>query len=372
MKIERDWNPPAAFPHGKFEGAPSDVGRAHGRTFGEQVQGSIRVHKGGIEKTGLAWSDALAWADKGRALMQLVDPRLAEELDGIATGAEVDRRELYAINFRVVMSRLARQAELETQTHECTTAAALGSVTANGHTLLAQNWDNKSELQANLVVIEQRTAGEPALLFVTEAGRLFLHGMNDAGVGIVGNALACDRPTQPEKSGAASGVRRRALRHTSLAAAHRVIIDSPHGTSGNHLLADSTGVAVDVEAIPDGCFSLEPEDGIIAHSNHFLHPEAKAAITDTMSDVQTNTVLREARLRTALLEKRGALTISDVQSALRDHDGYPVSVCSHPHPTSDGRSGHTLSSTVMDLNEGRMFVAPGPACLSTYTEYRFS
>jgi isopenicillin-N N-acyltransferase-like protein len=348
------------------------VGRAHGRAFGDQVLGCIRAHRAKIEQTGLAWPDALAWAEKGRTLMRLVEPRLADELDAIGEGAEVDPREIYAINFRVALTRVATPPVPVAEMHECTTAAALGTVTADGHTLLAQNWDQASELQANLVVIEQRIPGEPALLFVTEAGRLFLHGMNEFGVGIVGNALSCDRPTQPERSGVATGVRRRALRHTSLAAAHRTMIDSPHGTSGNHLLADSTGAAVDVEVIPDDAFSIEPENGVIAHSNHFLHPAAKATIEDKTIKAHPNTIHRESRLREALLEKSGTLTIADVQAALRDHYGHPLSVCSHPHPTSNGGTGHTLASTVMDLNDRRMFTAPGPACLGTYTEYRFS
>jgi isopenicillin-N N-acyltransferase-like protein len=370
LTVARDWNPPAAFPFARFEGGPRDVGIAHGRTFGDQVLGSIRVHRGSIEKTGLAWSDALVWADKGRKLMQLVEPKLAEELDGIAEGVGVDRREIFAINFRVALSRVVTPAPV-TETHECTTAAAIGAVTADGHTLLAQNWDQNSDLQANLVVIEQRMPGQPALLFVTEAGRLFLHGMNDAGVGIVGNALSCDRPSNPEQT-AASGGRRRALRHTTMEAAHRTLIDSPHGTSGNHLLADKSGVAVDIEAIPDDAFSIPPEKGVIAHSNHFLHPKAKETIVDKTVKLHPNTIYREARVRSALTEKAGGITIADIQDALRDHHGHPLSVCSHPHPTASGGTGHTLASTIMDLNDLRMLTAPGPTCFGTYTEYRFS
>lgn len=370
MTIARDWNPPAAFPFARFEGGPRDVGLAHGRTFGDQVLGSIRVHRASIEKTGLPWADALVWAEKGRTLMQLVEPKLAEELDAIGEGVGVDHREIFAINFRVALSRVAMPAPV-TEQHECTTAAAIGAVTADGHTLLAQNWDQNSDLQANLVVIEQRMPGQPGLLFVTEAGRLILHGMNDAGVGIVGNALSCDRPTHPEQS-AASGGRRRALRHTTMAAAHRTLIDSPHGTSANHMLADSTGVAVDIEAIPDDAFSIDPVGGVIAHANHFAHPVAKEMVVDKLLALHPNSIYREARVRTALTEKAGGITIAHIQDALRDHHGHPVSVCSHPHPNSSGGTSHTLASTIMDLNDLKLFSAPGPTCLGTYTEHRFS
>src|SRR5690606_21947285 len=125
------------------------------------------------------------------------------------------------------------------------------------------------------------------------------------------------------------------------------------------LLAGATGEAFDVEAIPDDAFSLEPENGVIAHSNHFLHPGAQATIVDKNVKAHPSTIHREARLRAALNEKRGKLTIADFQEALKDHYGFPVSVCTHPHPNSRGGTGHTLASTVMDLNDRRMFTAPG-------------
>lgn len=259
---------------------------------------------------------------------------------------------------------------------ECTTAAAFGVATADGHTLLAQNWDQASEQQPNMVVIEQRIAGERALLFVTCAGRLFLHGMNDAGVGIVGNAIACDRPTQPERAprtGDAPGTRRRALRHDSAEAACKSIIDTPAGTSNNHLIADAGGTAMDLEVVPNDAFRVDPSsDGVIAHANHFVHPTAKATLVDVNRQKFPDSLVREDRLRTGLESRRGRITLSDVKAALADHHGHPVSVCSHPHPNPSGEISFTLASTIMDLNDRRMFVAPGPACLGTYTEYRFS
>lgn len=371
-RVARDWDPPAAFPLARFEGLPRDVGRAHGRTFGDRVLGSIRAHRRSIEQTGLAWSDALVWGQKGREYLEILDRKLAEELVGMAEGAEVDPREIFAINLRVALTRVATAPKPVPEMAECTTGAATAAATADGHTLLAQNWDQSSELQANLVVIEQRIPGQPALLFVTEAGRMMLHGMNDSGVGIVGNSLACDRPTHPVKSVSSATARRRALRHTSVAAAHRTIMDTTHGTSGNHLLAGADGQAFDIEAIPDDAFSLEPNEGVIVHSNHFLHPGAKAAVVDKHVKAHPSTIHREARLREALEARRGKLTIADIQDALKDHYGFPVAVCTHPHPNGRGGTGHTLASTVMDLNDKRMLTAPGPACLGTYTEYRFS
>ena len=367
----QDWAPPRAFPFARFEGTPYDVGVAHGKAFGDRILESIRIQRGKITRTGLPWDYALEWSENARSALQLSDRRLVEEMDGIARGAELDRREVFALNMTVTLQRMRSPAP-PTELAECTTAAAFGVATADGHTLLAQNWDQAQEQQATLVVIEQRIADEPALLYVTGAGRLFLHGMNDAGVGIVGNALACDRPTQPDRTPEAAGVRRRALRERTAAAASKRIIELPSGTSGNHLLADAGGTAMDIECIPDGSFTVEPKDGVLAHSNHFLHPEAKASLVDVNLKKFPDTLVREARPRGALEGGRGRITLDSVKAALSDHEGYPVSVCSHPHPNPSGETSFTLTSAIMDLNDRRLFVAPGPACLGTYTEYRFS
>ena len=369
-----DWTPPTAFPSGRFEGAPRDVGVAHGRAFGDQILRTISIQRGKITRTGLPWENALVWAENARAVMQSHEPRLVEEIDGIAHGAEVDRREAFAINLAVTLQRMLSPAPA-TELRECTTTAAFGTATADGHTLLAQNWDQASEQQENMVVIEQRTAGEPALLFVTCAGRLFLHGMNDAGIGIVGSAIACDRPTLPERSprtGDAPGTRRRALRLESAEAACKSIMDTPSGTSNNHLIADARGTAMDLEVVPDDAFRVDPSDGVIAHANHFVHPRAKATLVDLNVQKFPDSLIREERVRTGLESRRGRITIADVKAALSDHHGHPVSVCSHPHPNPSGEISFTLASTIMDLNDRRMFVAPGPACFGTYTEYRFS
>jgi isopenicillin-N N-acyltransferase like protein len=179
--------PPASFPSLRSEGPPREVGRAHGRAFGDQIAGSISLYRRKFDDIGLDWNRALDLAHRSGDFLRGLDHELAEELDGIAAGAEVDPREILTINIRTAVTRMVEAQSDED--HECTTAAVLPEATADGHTLLAQNWDQRGRCQENTVVIEQHIPGQPALLFVTEAGILFRHGMNDAGIGIAGNAL---------------------------------------------------------------------------------------------------------------------------------------------------------------------------------------
>jgi isopenicillin-N N-acyltransferase like protein len=369
MSTSTDIIPPKQLRFLRSEGSPIEVGRAHGRMFGEEVLGSIGVYRRKFDEIGIGWERALQIAQRAGDYLRDLDAPLVEELDGIAEGAEVDPREILTINIRTGLTRMMEVAADED--HECTTTAVLPEATADGHTLVGQNWDQRGECQPNTVIIEQHVPGQPALLFVTEAGILFRHGMNDAGIGIAGNALRTDRETSADQGAPSPVPRRRALRFTNLADAQRAIDETPRSHSGNHLLADAAGAAVDIEAVPGQTFAVHPENGIVVHSNHFLNPEAQEVLVDRGRKTHPDTLFRDCRVRDALNERRGSITVADVQQALKDHDGYPVSVCRHPDPNSSA-IGYTLVSTVMDLTERRMWTAPGPACVGTYTEYAFS
>lgn len=364
--------PITTFPFVRSEGSAFDVGRSHGRAFGEQIAHCLALYRETFEASGAPpWPELLSVADGAGRRIRDHDPGLADELDGIADGAELDPRAIYALNIR---SGVLRRADVASQlvTPECTTTAVLPEASAEGNTLLAQNWDKFARCGAHTVVIEQHVVGEPALLFVTEAGILYRNGMTDAGIGIVGNSLSSDRERDADDGVPGAVARRRALRHHALDAAVREIVDAPRDMSGNHMLASaSEGTAIDLEAVPDDVFTVEPDAGVLAHSNHFLNPRAQAELTDRLPAKHPSTLYRDCRVRDHLSARRGTVEVADIQDALRDHHGFPASVCAHPRD-DDPSSPATVSSNVMDLTAGRMWVAPGPPCENDYTLYEFS
>lgn len=362
--------PPAAFPFVRSEGGPYEVGRAHGAAFGEQVLGSIELYKEMFDEVGMSTDEALTYVDVLADGVRAFDPALAEEMEGIAAGADVDPRLILMVNLRTDIIRM-KEGEGDTA-RECTTAAILPQATANGHTLLAQNWDQRGRMQANTVIIEQHTTGEPALLFLTEAGSLFRHGLNDLGVGVVGNALRSDQEAKAVNGMPTPVARRRALRTGSLAEAQAAIDATPRAHSGNHIVADATGVAVDLETVPGRVFAVDPTEGIVVHANHFVNEEAVSCLVDEIRPAHPTTVDRYCNLRDALAADRGTLTVEAVMEALRNHVGFPKSVCSHTQDPASPKASWTLASSVIDLTERRMWTAPGPACIGTYTEYSFS
>lgn len=362
--------PPKVLRFLRSEGYPLDVGRAHGREFATEIRRSVDVYRGKFREIGVEWATALDLAVKAGGGLRDLDPALAVELDGIADGAQVDPREILTINIRTGLMRMVE--EQSDEDHECTTAAVLPEATLNGHTLLAQNWDQRGQCQENTVVIEQHIPGEPALLFVTEAGILFRHGMNDAGIGIAGNALRSDREARADQGAPAPVARRRALRHDNLADARGALESTPRSHSANHLMADAAGAAVDIESVPGEVFAVEPTDGVLVHSNHFQNPTACSMLADRGRASGPDTLYRDCQVRDHLSARRGSITVEDMKEALRDHHGYPKSVCRHPEDPGAPSAGWTLVSNVLDLTERRMWTAPGPPCVGTYTEYSFS
>jgi isopenicillin-N N-acyltransferase-like protein len=142
-------------------------------------------------------------------------------------------------------------------------------------------------------------------------------------------------------------------------------------SSANYLLADDTGRAVDVEAAPgDGAqlYVIEPEDGLLAHTNHFC-AEATRAL-DAGADVVPSSRLRLERVRELVGSPAGS---AEIRAALSDHEHYPSAVCCHPDPALDeSERDVTAVSIVMDLDARRVELADGNPCETPYRELDYA
>jgi len=57
-----------------------------------------------------------------------------------------------------------------------------------------------------------------------------------------------------------------------------------------------------------------------------------------------------------------------VMEILRDHEGAPEAICVHPDPNEGSEASAVMFSMVAELEEGRMWVAPGNPCKNEYRE----
>ena len=79
-----------------------------------------------------------------------------------------------------------------------------------------------------------------------------------------------------------------------------------------------------------------------------------------------DTLYRNQRARDLLAAKAGELTVADLQEALRDHAGYPLSICRHVDAERGNSGTASIASIVMDVGARTMYVASGPPCSYEY------
>jgi isopenicillin-N N-acyltransferase-like protein len=356
-----------------LEGPPRELGRAHGEAARTQVASNVAMYLRWFERdAGLARAEVLARAGRYLAVIDRRWPEYGEMMRGVAEAAALDLAEVVALNVRyeILYSELARARRQAGP--GCTAFAALPDVSADGHLLMGQNWDWRPEVEGILLRI--RRQGDFRLLCFTESGIVGGKiGLNSAGVGLAINGLFSE-----DDSWAALGtpfhVRTWSILNgrrwpDALAAVRRGV----RSCSANFLIGQGCepgrGEAVSLEAAPRATYAVEPRRGLLAHTNHFLSPDRAGAHPAALPG--PGTFQRLTRLRDCLDERRGRLDPAAAMAVLRDHAGYPDSICAHCEPDGPDEDRYeTVFSAVLDLHEGEMLAAAGPPCQSRYLRVR--
>jgi isopenicillin-N N-acyltransferase-like protein len=316
---------------------------------------------------------------------------------GLAEASGRDLLEIAALNARyeIMYSEFSRQLLEETAEvpgpgaavraalpDGCTSFVALPDATAAGHVLLGENWDWIAGVRG--AILRVSSPGVPEVLCFTEAGIAGGKiGLNSDGVGLVINGLASNLDSWARLRTPFHVRTWRVLTSRSLEAARDAILGEDRSCSANFMLAqarpDGTGGAgrtdgtVDawaLETAPATCAVIRPSgpSGVLAHANHFF--DAGALGVWQPIDERSSTFTRCGRLQTLLERGAGALDVAALTGFLRDHEGFPLSVCSHPSPLwPEDEQYHTLFSAVMDLHARTMWASPGPPCEHEFVAY---
>lgn len=196
-------------------------------------------------------------------------------------------------------------------------------------------------------------------------------GCNSAGIGVCANLLVSSADRRGE------GVPyhlllRGVLESRTMADALRGATDNERISSGNLLLADAGGEAIDLEVCPGDFGYLLPEDGLLAHANHFV---SGVPVKDLKKGTAALTLLRPQRARHLLqpqLDER-QVTVPDLQRVFRDHYSFPNSICRHVDERDTALERVcSVYSLVFDLSERRLAIAQHPPCEHDYEELRLS
>lgn len=155
---------------------------------------------------------------------------------------------------------------------------------------------------------------------------------------------------------------RSALEQKYLGDAIKMCLVTPIPVPVNLMLTHKDGLSFSIELDPDGAEILEPENGVLVHTNHYKgikqclsHPCASAG----------STYIRNQRM-TCLMHSKRDLTIADIEAFCRDHAGYPTSICAHPDPaTAPDKlpyAGATNYAFIANLTTGQLRFVMGNPC----------
>lgn len=359
---------PRTFPFYRFTGSH----RAIGQQFGEACAELIHQHRDlALERLqarlNISPEQALEAALRYRPAVLEHAPFLDEEVQGVAEGAGITLVEAYLIQLRAELASPTGEDVAAASDDECTTFAALAEATADGTPLIGQNADLPGFYRDLAVVVELVPDDAPAVLMLTPAGQVSYIGINERGLGVFANYVACDgwRVGFPRYF-----LSRLALTHDTVEDAIAAVRGVRRASSRNLIMLDAHGTAADLETTPTRDARLEPRQGLLAHANHYvaesLLDEERA--TETFLN---NSRARHARMWELLEERRGALSVEVMQELMRDRSCYPDTI-SRMAGDSDHSDSVTFASVIASPTTGEMWVAVGPPHEHPYRRYAFT
>jgi len=314
-----------------------------------------------------------AWA----AYIARDNPEYAEEMQGIASGANLSLTQIALLNARYELAYCVFGSEAQTlnapttiEQEGCTAFGLMPETTASGHTLIGQNWDWLEKLQGRVFVMRvQRSSepgvGKPDFVGFTEAGIAGSKiGVNAAGIGLCVNGLVTQRD-------GANGFRkpfhvrcREILDAWTFDKALLPVVQTDRCCSTNFLIGHADGEIINIEATPDYCSYLYPEDGVVTHANHLVR---ETRIASQFERIAPHSLYRANRLERMLRGTSGMIELDTIQSLLSDHFSAPASICRHPDLTlPEPKRVITVAAAAIDLNERMLFVTDGPPCQSSF------
>lgn len=362
---------------------PHQRGVVHGRALAQAIRDNVETYLRRFEASGLSRDQALADGQDWDACIARTSPDYAAEMHGIADGAGLPRNVVALLNARyetafTLYGKDARTAgrPAETPATEpagCTTAGLLPEATADGGTYLLQNWDWLAAIRGRCAVLRIRRRDKPSLICLTEAGIVGgKMGLNEAGIGLVENGLACEGDGKNPYEKPFHVRCREVLDGNTLHDAMLPVVGGKRVCSANFVIGDAGGEIVDLETSPDLVTPLHPRDGIVTHSNHFIDPRHGVS---QMERIAPNTLFRAARFERLLRAAAGAgrLDRAAMQQAMGDHLSYPHALCRHPDPRqAPARQTMTLAAVILDLARREMWVAEGPPCDGRFQRFTFT
>jgi isopenicillin-N N-acyltransferase-like protein len=278
---------------------------------------------------------------------------LAEELAAFALAARLEPELVAALNGRTELLALA----------ECTT---VGRTQGAGGPWLAQNWDWYADAPERCLVWSAAVDGA-RFATMTEAGMLAKVGVSTRGIAVGLNILYHERDGRGELGIPVHLVLRRLLGEAANTGdAWALLRETPFSASSCITVLDAAGDGAHFELSPAGVARVEPRDGLLAHSNHFLDERLAEGEAEQPPDWMPGSQARlAATLRAAPRELGEGLAL------LATHESDPQAICRHDEPS--GEPARPLVATVVSIamrpGLPELRVAAGQPCECAFLSY---
>lgn len=354
------------FPVISIAGEPYNRGYQYGSLCKNLIEETSKFYRKIFKhRSNLDWNQSLQEGKKFIPVIEGYDSEIMEEIRGVAEGSGRPLEEIVLLNVRseIAFSLVAKGGS----SAGCTTLVATPDATSSKHMLIGQNWDWHPDAQALNVILKIKQKGRPHIVQIVEAGIIGKIGFNSAGIALVANALISDKwnlgvPFQV--------ILRGILNAECMADAILAISKAKRGSAGNFLIAHTDGEVIDIEAAPQDVNFIFPDNGILAHSNHFTVSNPK--INDFGPSIFPSTIFRRHRANKLLTMEKGDINAESLKRVLKDHFDKPYSICWHIDtrlPESD--QIQTDVSLIIDLTQKTMEIAQGPPCGHEYIPFTF-
>lgn len=351
-----------AFPFYRFYGTHLQIGRQ----YGEACKELIKKHRDYAlekltKKVNIGSLEALQEAAlEYRPFVLKYAPFFDEEIQGISEATGLSLGEVYFLQLR---AEIYNHFE---NTDECTTFAVLPEATKDGVPLIGQNADLPGFYSDVSIIAEFVPNEGPSQLMLTPAGQVSYIGINNFGLGVFANFLVCDgwRTGFPRYL-----LSRLALTKASLEEAIGLVKSVYRASSRNLIMLDKRGQSADLETIPTRTGLINPDNGILAHSNHFISSELLDEERKEGEDLE-NSRVRLNRMRSLLEGNHGQLNLEVMQRILRDRETAPHTLCRMPGDF--GIDSVTFASVIAEPSKGKIHVTKGPPHQFEYKSYSFS
>jgi isopenicillin-N N-acyltransferase like protein len=336
---------------------PRERGIEFGEQFGTQVAHTVSAYRRLFAARGERPFDVDLWGERAWESIRALAPEHGDEIAGIAEGAGRPVREIAAVNARTELLVAANP----TGVTECSTVVALPP---GRPPVAVQTWDWYDAMSEGWFTWTIPFQDGRVVHTVTEFGMLAKIGVNDRGVGVMLNMLH-HRNDAAAAAGDEIGhpvhLLSRAILDDAPSVVEAVRIASAATTTASTslTLVDAGGGAASVELFPGGPGLLEPTDGVLVRTNHFVSDAGRDGCL--ASSISVSTELRRDHLVDAFAGRVPG-TAQEVVDAMTHHlaDG---GVCRHPLTDTDPVLWHrTLATVSVDVTARTLDVRPDGPC----------